>query len=213
MKKYLYAFCASSALLYASTMLGTSMMTFAPSGYFDLYVIPFLVFYIFYFMDKYFFRMFLSISKTRAALGAGIINGVCAAVVAVFLYYFAHFSVQESISFMCIPDIYCALALQFQDMRPMPFYIAVGGIILLKLFILINVFEEKKAWIMPFIVLFLARIAQLAGVYYFMQNLHILVEYLVRYMPMMAVVATILLSIVSIDYICSLCFSSKEEDF
>ena len=115
MKKSLYALCAAFACGYAATMLGNSMITFGSTGYFDLYFIPFLLFYVGYFVDKYFFRMFLSISKTRAALGAGIINVVSAGAVCIVLYYFARFSLQESMSFMCIPDIYCAFALQFQD--------------------------------------------------------------------------------------------------
>ena len=157
------------------------MMTFGSTGYFDLYFIPFLLFYIFYFIDKYFFRVFLSISKTRSALGAGIINGVCSLVVFLFLYYFVQFSAHESISFMCIPDVYYALALQFQDARPYPFYAVCGGMVLLKLFIFMNVFEERKSWIAPFIVLLLARVAQLSSVFFLMKNVHQYVAYAQQY--------------------------------
>lgn len=212
-KKFLYAICGASALGFASTMLGNTMMTFGSTGSFDQYFIPFLLFYVFYFVDKYFFRIFLSISKTRSALGAGIINGVCSVVVFALLYYFAQFSVQESISFMCIPDIYCAFALQFQDMRPMPFYAVFGAITLLKLFILMNVFEEKKSWIAPLIVLILARLAQLVCVYYMMNHIHKVVEYLLQYMPLFAVMGTMVISLVVVDYVCSLFFKSREEDF
>ena len=189
------------------------MMTFGSTGSFDQYFIPFLLFYVFYFVDKYFFRIFLSISKTRSALGAGIINGVCSVVVFAVLYYFVHFSVHEAISFMCIPDIYCAVALQFQDMRPMPFYAVFGAITLLKLFILMNVFEEKKSWIAPLIVLILARLAQLSCVFFLMKNVHLLVAYVLEYMSIEVFMAAALVGLVAVDYICSLFFNSREEDF
>ena len=213
MKKSLYALCAAFACGYAATMLGNSMITFGSTGYFDLYFIPFLLFYVGYFVDKYFFRMFLSISKTRAALGAGIINVVSAGAVCIVLYYFARFSLQESMSFMCIPDIYCAFALQFQELRPMPFYITFMAIVLLKLFVFVNVFEEKKSWIASAIVLILARVAQLVCVYYIMQYVHKMVVYLLEYMPISAIMVTMIATLVIFDYVCSLVFATKEEEF
>lgn len=213
MKKFLYAVCGASAITYAATMLGSDINAFGPTGYFDLYFIPFLLFYITYFVDKYFFRMFLSISKTRAALGAGIINVVCGLAVLAVLYYFVQMPVQEAICFMSIADVYCLARFQFQTMPFIPFAAACGALVLLKLFIYMNVFEEKKSIIMPLIVLILARMAQLTSVYYLMRNLHSVVIYALQYMPMMAVMVVIVATFGVFDFLCSLLFTTKEEDF
>lgn len=213
MKKLIYALCGASVIGYASTILGSDMMTFGSPGFFDLYFIPFLLFYITYFIDKYFFRLFLSISKTRAALGAGIINALCAVVVGAVLYFFAHLSLNESICFMSIADIYCLARFQFQAMPLIPFAGAFGTLLLVKLFIFMNVFEEKKSWIMPLIVLIVSRAAMFGCVYYLMRNLHIVLEYLLNYMPISAVMIVIVVALVLFDVLCSLLFSTKDEEF
>lgn len=213
MKKFLYTMFAGALFGFATPLLGSTMMTFGSTVYFDLYFIPFLLFYIFYFIEKYFFRIFLSISKTRSALGAGIINGVCSLIVFLFLHYFVRFSWHESISFMCIPDVYYALALQFQDMQPYAFYAAFAGMSFLKLFIFMNVFEERKSWIAPLIVLILARLAQLASVFFLMKNVHDIVAYAQNYISIEAFMAAVLVGIVVVDYVFSLFFKTREEDF
>lgn len=213
MKMFLYAISGASALFYASTMLGNSMVEFGTPGSLDLYFISFLLFYSAYFIDKYFFRLFLSISKTRAALGAGIINAVCAVAVSSVFYYFLHLSLQESICFMCIPDVYCLARFQFQSIPFISFAGAWAVIVFLKLFIFMNVFEEKKSWVMPLIILFLARIGLLFCVYYLMKNLYNIIAYLLEYISMPVIMIAIIVTLVLFDYVCSLIFRSNQEEF
>jgi len=213
MKKCIYPLCVATAAGYAATILGNSTISVEMPEYFNLYALPALLFYVGYFIDKYFFRLFLSISKTRAALGAGIINVVCAFSVVAVLYFFAHLMLNEAVCLMSVPDIYCLARFHFQGMPFIPFAAAFGGLVLLKLFLFMHVFEERKSWIAPLIVLVLSRVAQLGILYGFMRNLPTIIDFGLAYMSLKAFLICIFVSVVLVDYLCSLFFKGNQEEF
>jgi|GEM_PF-5408280 len=207
--KYFYAAgmgLLSSFLCYAS---GYDQQIFENIRYFDDYFAPFLVFYTFYFVDKYFFRCFLSISKMRAALGAGIINILSALFMFMFFYYWLQMSGNNAASFMCIPELYVFAALPTHTFTGLFFnihrdvYIAFLCLVIFKFLIFNFVFEEKISWIKSFLLLMCARILQLLLVYYAMIYVPYMIERLSSSMSLFAIIGTITASLVGIDLICA----------